>query len=191
MFVGYARVSTRDQSPALQLDALAAVGCDRVFMEKASGASRDRPELKAALDYIRAGDTLVVWKLDRLARTVRQLVETAEDLQGREIGLKVLTQAIDTTTPGGRLVFHIFSAMAEFERELMLERTHAGLVAARSNGKRPGRKVSMGQPEIKRAKAMLADPAITVEEVAKQMNVCVSTLYRHIPGGRSAGASQP
>lgn len=153
-------------------------------MEKASGAQRDRPELRAALDYIRAGDTLVVWKLDRLARSVRQLVETAEDLQRREIGFKVLTQAIDTTTPGGRLVFHVFAAVAEFERELTLERTHAGLIQAKVLGRRGGRKPSMGPAEIKRAKAMLADPTITVEEVAQQIGVQPSTLYRHIPGGR-------
>lgn len=186
MFVGYARVSTRDQSPALQLDALREAGCERVFMEKASGAQRDRPELTAALDYIRAGDTLVVWKLDRLARSVRQLVDTAADLQAREIGLKVLTQQIDTTTAGGRLVFHVFAAMAEFERELTLERTHAGLVAAKALGRRGGRKPAMGAAEIKRAKAMLANPTITVEEVARQIGVQPSTLYRHIPGGRSA-----
>ena len=188
--VGYARVSTRDQSPALQLDALREAGCERTFMEKASGAQRDRPELAAALDYIRAGDTLVVWKLDRLARSVRQLVETAEDLQQRGIGLKVLTQQIDTTTPGGRLVFHVFAAMAEFERELTLERTHAGLASAKALGRRGGRKPSMGPAEIKRAKAMLVDPTITVEEVARQMGVQPSTLYRHIPGGRSSLAAQ-
>ena len=186
MFVGYARVSTRDQSPALQLDSLRQAGCERTFMEKASGAQRDRPELSAALDYIRAGDTLVVWKLDRLARSVRQLVETAEDLQQRGIGLRVLTQQIDTTTPGGRLVFHVFAAMAEFERELILERTHAGLVAAKALGRRGGRKPAMGPSEVKRAKAMLTDPTITVEEVARQMGVQPSTLYRHIPGGRSS-----
>ena len=188
--VGYARVSTRDQSPALQLDALREAGCERTFMEKASGAQRDRPELAAALDYIRAGDTLVVWKLDRLARSVRQLVETAEDLQQRGIGLKVLTQQIDTTTPGGRLVFHVFAAMAEFERELTLERTHAGLVAAKALGRRGGRKPAMGPSEVKRAKAMLTDPTITVEEVARQMGVQPSTLYRHIPGGRSSLAAE-
>ncbi len=184
--VGYARVSTRDQSPALQLDALREAGCERTFMEKASGAQRDRPELAAALDYIQAGDTLVVWKLDRLARSVRQLVETAEDLQRRGIGLKVLTQQIDTTTPGGRLVFHVFAAMAEFERELTLERTHAGLASAKALGRRGGRKPAMGPAEVKRAKAMLTDPTITVEEVARQMGVQPSTLYRHIPGGRSS-----
>ena len=186
MFVGYARVSTRDQSPALQLDALREARCERVFNERASGAQRDRPELKAALDYIRPGDTLVVWKLDRLARSVRQLVETAAELQQREIGLKVLSQQIDTTTAGGRLVFHVFAAVAEFERELTLERTHAGLVAAKALGRRGGRKPAMGPAEIKRAKAMLADPTITVEEVAQQIGVQPSTLYRHIPGGRSS-----
>ena len=186
LIVGYARVSTRDQSPALQLEALNTAGCERIFTENASGAQRDRPELTAALAYLRPGDTLAVWKLDRLARSVRQLVETAADLQAREIGLRVLTQQIDTTTPGGRLVFHMFAAIAEFERELLLERTHAGLAVARAAGRRGGRKPALGPAEIKRARAMLSDPTITVEEVANQMGVPISTLYRHIPGGRSA-----
>ena len=186
MLIGYARVSTRDQNPALQLEALREAGCEKVFTEKASGAQRDRPELQAALEYVRAGDVLVVWKLDRLARSVRQLVETAELLQAREIGLKVITQAIDTTSPSGRLTFHLLAAIAEFERELTLERTHAGLAQARSLGRRGGRKPAMGEPEIRRAKAMLSDPSITVEEVARQMGVQPSTLYRHIPGGRSS-----
>lgn len=190
MFVGYARVSTRDQNPASQIDALNTAGCDRVFMEKASGANRDRPELKAALDYIRAGDTLIVWKLDRLARSVRQLVETAEELAQREIGLKVLTQQIDTTTPGGRLVFHVFAAVAEFERELMLERTHAGLATARAANRRGGRPKALDDGQIRRAKAMLADPMITVVEVAQELGTTTSTLYRHIPGGRSAVAAE-
>ena len=190
MFVGYARASARDQSPALQLDALRQAGCERTFMEKASGAQRDRPELTTALDYIRADDMLVVWKLDRLARSVRQLVETAENLQQRGIGLKVLTQQIDTTTPGGRLVFHVFAAMAEFERELTLERTRAGLASAKALGRRGGRKPSMGPAEVKRARAMLTDPTITVEEVARQMGVRASTLYRYIPGGRSSLAAE-
>lgn len=189
MLVGYARVSTRDQNPALQLEALHSAGCEKVFTEKASGAQRDRPELQAALDYLRAGDALVVWKLDRLARSVRQLVETAELLQKRGIGLKVLTQAIDTTSPGGRLTFHLLAAIAEFERELTLERTQAGLAQARALGRRGGRKPAMGESEIRRAKAMLSDRSITVEEVARQMGVQPSTLYRHIPGGRSSLAN--
>lgn len=190
MLVGYARVSTRDQNHALQVESLKAAGCDRVFMEKASGASRDRPELRAALDYIRGGDTLVVWKLDRLARSVRQLVETAEDLAKREIGLKVITQQIDTTSPGGRLVFHMFAAVAEFERELMLERTHAGLASARAANRRGGRPRALNEAQIRRAKAMLADPMITVDEVAQQLGTTTSTLYRYIPGGRSSITEQ-
>jgi len=190
MLVGYARVSTRDQNPASQIDALRAIGCDRVFLEKLSGANRDRPELKAVLDYMRAGDTLVVWKLDRLARSVRQLVETAADLASREIGLRVLTQQIDTTSAGGRLIFHVFAAVAEFERELMLERTHAGLASARAANRRGGRPKALDEAQIRRAKAMLADPMITVEEVAQQLGTASSTLYRHIPGGRSAVMSE-
>jgi DNA invertase Pin-like site-specific DNA recombinase len=186
MLVGYARVSTRDQNPAAQIEALKAIGCDRVFIEKLSGANRDRPELKAALDYLRVGDTLVVWKLDRLARSVRQLVETAADLATREIGLRVLTQQIDTTSAGGRLIFHVFAAVAEFERELMLERTHAGLASARAANRRGGRPKALDDAQIRRAKAMLADPMITVEEVAQQLGTAPSTLYRYIPGGRSA-----
>jgi DNA invertase Pin-like site-specific DNA recombinase len=123
VLIGYARVSTQEQSPRLQLDALQAAGCGRVFVEKASGAQRDRPELKAALGYMRdgAGDVLVVWKLDRLARSLKQLIETVEDLERRGVGLCSLTEAIDTTTAGGKLVFHIFAALAEFIRELIVE----------------------------------------------------------------------
>jgi len=187
MFVGYARVSTLDQNPALQIDALEAAGCERIFNEATSGVNRDRPALQSALDYVRAGDTLVVWKLDRLARSTRQLIETAENLAERGIGLKVLDQAaIDTTTPGGRLVYQIFSAFAEFERALTLERTRAGLAAARARGRVGGRRPALGPADIRRAKAMLADPLITVEEVAEQLGVTQSTLYRHIPGGRSS-----
>ena len=115
MLIGYARVSTQDQTPALQLDALQAAGCERVFEEKASGAQRDRPELKAAIDYARPGDTLVVWKLDRLARSIKQLIETVEGLEARNIGFRSLTEAIDTTTAGGRLVFHIFAVLIGME----------------------------------------------------------------------------
>lgn len=192
MFVGYARVSTLDQNRVLQIDALDAAGCERVFTEKVSGANRDRPELKAALDYIREGDTLVVWKLDRLARSTRQLIETAEDLEKRGIGLKVLDQGvIDTTTPHGRLFYEIAGAFAQFERSLIRERTRAGLAAARAQGRVGGRPPALGPSEIRKAKAMLADPKISVVEVAAQLGVTQATLYRHIPGGRSAVAAQP
>ncbi|HWU42706.1 MAG TPA: recombinase family protein, partial [Bdellovibrio sp.] len=139
MLVGYARVSTQEQDPALQLDALQLTGCERIFTEKASGAQRDRPQLQAALDYMRPGDTLVVWKLDRLARSLKQLIETVEDLQERKMGLLSLTESIDTTTSGGMLIFHIFASLAQFERAIIRERTAFGLAAARKRGRFGGR----------------------------------------------------
>jgi DNA invertase Pin-like site-specific DNA recombinase len=184
MLVGYARVSTQDQNPALQLDALKAAGCEKLFVEKASGAQRDRPELLAALDYLRARDSLVVWKLDRLARSLKQLIETVELLESRSIGLRSLTEAIDTTTAGGKLVFHVFGALAEFERSIIRERTKAGLDAARARGKKGGRPPALVAKDLAAAKAMLSDPDITMEEVAKRLKVAPSTLYRHMPGGR-------
>jgi DNA invertase Pin-like site-specific DNA recombinase len=186
MLVGYARVSTQDQNPALQLDALKAAGCEKLFVEKASGAQRDRPELLAALDYLRAGDSLVVWKLDRLARSLKQLIETVELLESRSIGLRSLTEAIDTTTAGGKLIFHVFGALAEFERSIIRERTKAGLDAARARGKKGGRPPALVAKDLAAAKAMLSDPEITMEEVAKRLQVAPSTLYRHLPGGRGA-----
>ena len=184
--IGYARVSTQEQTADLQLDALNAAGCKRIFTEKASGAQRGRPQLAAALDYIREGDTLVVWRLDRLARSLRQLIETMEDLDARGIGFRSLTEAIDTTASGGRLTFHIFGALAEFERSLIRERTNAGLEAARARGRVSGRPPSLDDEDLVAARAMLRDPAITVEEVAQRLGVAPSTLYRHLPGGRSA-----
>jgi DNA invertase Pin-like site-specific DNA recombinase len=184
MYIGYARVSTQDQNPDLQKHALLDAGCEKIYEEKASGAKRDRPELMAALDYMREGDTLVVWKLDRLARSLVQLIETMELLESRGVGLRSLTEAIDTTSSSGKLIFHIFGALAEFERSLIRERTKAGLEAARKRGKVPGRKPGMTEEDIQVAKAMLRDPNISVAEVAKRLGVGISTLYRHIPGGR-------
>lgn len=184
MLVGYARVSTQDQKPELQLDALKAAGCEKLFVEKASGAQRDRPELKAALEYMRDGDTLVVWKLDRLARSVKQLIETVEHLEGQRIGFRSLTEAIDTTTAGGKLVFHIFGALAEFERTIIRERTRAGLDAAKARGRKGGRPSKLKEDDLKAARAMLADKSITVIEVAKRLGVSPATLYRHLPAPR-------
>jgi DNA invertase Pin-like site-specific DNA recombinase len=177
MLIGYARVSTQDQNPELQLDALNAAGCEKVFTEKASGAQRDRPQLKAALDYIRKGDTLVVWKLDRLARSLKQLIETIEDLEQRKIGFKSLTESIDTTTAGGKLIFHIFGGLAEFERSIIRERTNAGLQAARERGRTGGRPPALSDKDLKEAKVLLRDPEITVEQVARRLGVAPSTLY--------------
>jgi DNA invertase Pin-like site-specific DNA recombinase len=186
MLIGYARVSTQDQNPALQLDALKEAGCEKTFTEKASGAQRDRPELKDALGFMRKGDTLVVWKLDRLARSLKQLITTVEDLESQGIGFRSLTESIDTTTSGGRLIFHIFASLAEFERSVIRERTKAGLQAAHARGRLGGRPPALSQEDLAAAKALLRDPAITVEQVAKRLGVAPSTLYRHLPGGRSA-----
>jgi DNA invertase Pin-like site-specific DNA recombinase len=186
VLVGYARVSTQDQDPALQLDALKAAGCEKVFIEKASGAQRERPQLRAALDYMRFGDTLVVWKLDRLARSLKQLIDTVEDLGDRGIGLRSLTESIDTGSTGGRLIFHIFAALAEFERGVIRERTRAGLDAARARGRLGGRPPALAAKDLTAAKALLRDPEITVEDIARRLGVAPSTLYRHLPKARSA-----
>lgn len=185
MLVGYARVSTQDQNPVMQIDALKAAGCERLFTEKASGAQRDRPELAAALSFMRKGDSLVVWRLDRLARSLPQLIETVAQLESEGIGLRSLTEAIDTTTAGGKLIFHIFGALAEFERSVIRERTRAGLKAARERGRTGGRPPALSASDLAAAKAMLRDPGITVAEVAARLKVSQATLYRHIPGGRS------
>lgn len=182
--VGYARCSTATQDTTMQVDALKAAGCKRIFRETASGAQRDRPELAKALDYIREGDVLCVWKLDRLARSLRQLLETGEALAERGIGLRSLTESIDTTTPGGRLVFHVFGALAEFERGIIRERTMAGLESARRMGRKGGRPRAMSEADIAKAKAMLAHPDITVKAVADTLDVSEATLYRYLPGGR-------
>ena len=186
MLIGYARVSTQDQNLDLQIEALNGAGCKKIFTEKASGAQRDRPQLIAALDYMRLEDTLVVWKLDRLARSLKQLIETVEKLEAQEMGFRSLTEAIDTTTSGGRLIFHIFASLAEFERSIIRERTIAGLEAARKLGRRGGRPKSLKEEDLVVVRALLRDPNITVEDVAKRMRVAPSTLYRHLPGGRSA-----
>ena len=188
MNIGYARVSTAEQNLTLQTDALAAAGCERIFVETASGSQRDRPELQRALDYMRPGDTLVVWKLDRMARSMRQLIDTVELLHSKDMGFRSMTEAIDTTTPGGMLVFHIFGALAQFERAIIRERTRAGLDAARARGRKGGRRPKLSKSDIRDARALLRDPEISVAEVAKRLNVSSATLYRHLPGGRAGAA---
>lgn len=185
MKVGYARVSTGDQNHALQLKALKDSGCDRVFHETASGAQRDRPELAKAIEYVRQGDTLVVWKMDRLARSLKQLIETVEDLGARGIGFLSLTENIDTSTNSGRLVFHIFGSLAEFERGIIRERTMAGLEAARREGRVGGRPRALNERDVKAARALMASGDISMTEIAKRLSVSPATLYRTFPGGRS------
>jgi DNA invertase Pin-like site-specific DNA recombinase len=187
MLIGYARVSTQEQNLDLQTTALQEAGCKKIFTEKASGAQRDRPELIAAMDYVRPGeDVLVVWKLDRLARSLKQLIETVEKFEAQNIGLLSLTESINTTTSGGRLIFHIFASLAEFERSIIRERTTAGLRAAKQNGRIGGRPSVLKEKDLAVAKTLLQDPSITVEDVAKRMQVAPSTLYRYFQGGRSS-----
>ncbi len=174
--VGYARVSTLDQDLALQLDALAVVGCAKVFEDHASGTHADRPGLQKALDYAREGDVLIVWKLDRLGRSLPHLIETVTALQKRGVGFRSITEAIDTTTPGGRLVFHLFGALGQFERDLIRERTSAGLIAAAARGRRGRRKPVVVPDKLQRAKGMIAK-GLTVREAATRLKVGKTALY--------------
>ena len=184
MLIGYARVSTADQQPHLQIDKLRDAGCEKLFEETASGAATNRPALKRAIEVARKGDILVIWKLDRLARSLKQLIETVEDFDRRGIELKSLTESIDTSSPGGKLMFHVFGALAEFERGVIRERTRAGLAAARARGKVGGRPRSINDDDIEAAKTLLKNPNITVAEVADRLGISRATLYRHIPKAR-------
>ena len=175
--IGYARVSTLDQDPALQFDALATVGCAKVFDDRASGARTDRVGLQAALDYVRDGDVRVTWKLDRLGRSLPHLIETIAALEKRGVGFRSITEAIDTTTPGGRLVFHLFGALGQFERDLIQEHTRAGLTAAAARGRTGGRKPVVTEDKLKRAQALIAK-GLTVREAATRMKVDKTALYR-------------
>lgn len=174
--VGYARVSTIDQDPALQLDALAAAGCAKVFEDRASGARADRAGLRSALEYVRDGDVLIVWKLDRLGRSLPHLIETVTSLATRGVGFRSITEAIDTTTPGGRLVFHLFGALGEFERDLIQERTRAGLAAAVARGRKGGRKPVVTSEKLKLARTFIAK-GLTVREAATRLRVGKTALY--------------
>jgi len=178
--LGYARVSTTDQQPHLQVDALTAAGCYRVSTETASGARTDRPTLEQLLDQLRPGDTLVVWKLDRLGRSLRHLVDTVTALADRGIGFRSLQEAIDTTTRGGKLVFHVFAALAEFERDLVRERTNAGLAAARARGRQGGRPSVMTEHKLRVARDMYASKQYTVAAIAKTLGVSRTSIYRHL-----------
>jgi DNA invertase Pin-like site-specific DNA recombinase len=178
--LGYARVSTTDQQPQLQVDALERAGCYRVFTETASGARSDRPALEQLLDQLRPGDTLVVWKLDRLGRSLRHLVDTVTGLAERGVGFRSLQEAIDTTTPGGKLVFHVFAALAEFERDLVRERTAAGLAAARARGRRGGRPSVLTGHKLQVAREMHASGQYTVAAIAEALGVSRASVYRHL-----------
>src|SRR6202162_1095329 len=186
MLLGYARVSQDSQDHALQLDALRVAQCEKVFVETASGTRTDRPELAKLLEQARQGDVLVVWRLDRLARSLRHLIDIADDLNRRGVALKSITESIDTTTPSGRFMFNILGALSSMEREIIVERTRAGLIAAAARGRRGGRPAALDASKIRAAKAMLASGSMSAIEVAQQLGCATSTLYRHLPGGRTA-----
>src|SRR5213595_3327753 len=169
--------------PYLQQDALEKIGCAKIFTDTASGASTERKGLDEALDYVREGDSLVVWKLDRLGRSLKHLIETITTLNNRKIGFKSLTENIDTTTSGGKLVFHIFGALAEFERDIIRERTKAGLTAARARGRlggRPKAKALNTAKKITLAQSLYNDKNNTIDEICKTLNISRATLYRYI-----------
>jgi len=178
--IGYARVSTRDQHPEAQTDALSAAGCEKVFIDHASGTLAKRTALEQALGYLRAGDTLVITKLDRLGRSVRNLKALADELQARQVGLRAVSQGIDTTTPGGRLFFHMLAAIAEFEHDLIVERTVDGLAAARARGRKGGPKFKMSPTRIAQARSMYDDGKHTVQQIADTFGVSRPTIYRHL-----------
>jgi DNA invertase Pin-like site-specific DNA recombinase len=180
--IGYARVSTDDQDPRLQLDALTEAGCSRVFTETASGTLQARPELDRLLDHLREGDTLVVWRLDRLGRSLRHLIETVNGLAERHVGFMSLEERIDTTTVGGRLIFHLMAALAEFERELIRERTQAGLKAARARGRRGGRPRVMTAEKTAIARSMHQSGDHTVAAIAATLGVSRASIYRSLEG---------
>jgi DNA invertase Pin-like site-specific DNA recombinase len=180
MHIGYARVSTDDQNLTLQVDALKKAGCESLFTDKVSGTRTDRAGLTEAMSHLRKGDALVVWKLDRLGRTVKGLVDLVGELENREIQFKSLTDGIDTSTPAGRFFFHVMASLAQMERELVVERTRAGLVAARKLGRVGGRKRSMTDTKLKSAKKLLAN-GTPPRDVAQSLGVSVPTLYRWLP----------
>lgn len=180
MLIGYARVSTDDQNLNLQQDALHQVGCTEIFEDQLSGAKAARPGLQKALHYARAGDTLVVWRLDRLSRSLKDLIEMVAILDTKGIGLKSLQEAIDTSSSSGKLIFHIFGALAEFERNLIRERTQAGLQAARARGRKGGRPKSLSADKQALAVRLYEEKKHTVDQICQMMGISKPTLYKYI-----------
>lgn len=180
MLIGYARISTDDQNLDLQKDALTRAGCERVLEDRESGAKASRPGLKAALEYAREGDTILVWRLDRLGRSLRDLIDLVNRLESRGIGLRSLHESIDTTTSSGKLVFHVFGALAEFERNLIRERTQAGLTAARARGRRGGRPKALDESRRALAVQLYQERRRTVKEICVLMGISKPTLYKYV-----------
>jgi DNA invertase Pin-like site-specific DNA recombinase len=180
VLIGYARVSTDDQNLALQRDALAAAGCEKVYEDRISGARAERPGLALALEVARAGDTLVVWRLDRLGRSLKDLIALAEGLDQRQVGLRSLKEALDTTSSGGRLVFHMFGALAEFERDLIRERTRAGLTSARARGRLGGRPKRLTPEKRRLAVQLYRAREHSIAEICRLMGISKPTLYSYL-----------
>ena len=180
MLIGYARVSTDDQNLDLQRDALKAVGCERTFEDMASGAKADRIGLAALMNVLRAGDTVVIWRLDRLGRSLKNLIELVERLETAKVGLRSLQENIDTSSSGGRLVFHVFGALAEFERNLIRERTQAGLAAARMRGRMGGRPKRLDPAKLALALRLHHEEKHTIKEICQMMGISKSTLYNYL-----------
>ena len=183
MKIGYARVSTKDQDLSLQLDALENVGCEKIFREHLTGSTRDRPELQKMLEQLRERDVIVVWKLDRLARSLKDLVNLVNEIQEKGAGLSSLNDQIDTTTPHGKFTFHIFAAMAEFERDIIRERTNAGLAAARARGRKGGRPKGLSkkaQHTAIIAERLYEESELTVKDICEQLSISKMTLYNYL-----------
>ncbi|WP_432071249.1 recombinase family protein [Streptomyces sp. AA1529] len=179
--IGYGRVSTKGQLLDRQIAALEAAHCVRIFTDKKSGKNAEREELWKCLDYLRPGDTLVVPSLDRLGRSIQDLISIVSGLRKRGVGFQSLHESLDTTTPGGRLVFHVFAALAEFIRELIVQGTHEGLTAARARGERIGRPPAMTEEQVRHARALLTDPENTITSIAKLLGVSRTTIYKYVP----------
>lgn len=189
--IGYGRVSTDEQTTILQEDALRAAGCEKLFIEKISGTvdPRERPELSKALEYLRTGDVFVVWRMDRLARSLKDLIETITGLEARGVAFRSLTESIDASTAAGKLIFHVFGALAEFERQLTVERTRAGLKAARARGRMGGRRQTLTADHLEDA-AMLIRKGRTPDQVAERLGVSRATLYSYLPDGGTTAVRQ-
>jgi len=186
MLIGYARVSTEDQTLALQIDALRVAGCERVFEDISSGSVVERVGLNQAIDQVREGDILVVWRLDRLGRSLTQLIALVTELARRDVGFRSLTEQIDTTTSSGKLVFHIFGALAEFERNLIRDRTRAGLAAARARGKFGGRpRLSNTEGKVQLASKLFADKTNTITDICRTLHISRASLYRYVARART------
>ena len=185
MLIGYARVSTDDQNLNLQRDALKQLGCDQIFEDQLSGAKAERPGLREALKYARSGDTFVVWRLDRLSRSLKDLIEMVAKLDERNVGLKSLHEAVDTSSTSGKLIFHIFGALAEFERNLIRERTQAGLIAARARGRKGGRPKALNQDKRALAIKLYDEKNHTVKQICELMGISKPTLYTYISAAKN------